>query len=132
MAAAVSVGGAFYTAPSAKAQVIVGGDVVSPLQTGVQTTKLSFDIGSFGSANCYAYAKAKSGYTVGLTVVLQQYDGGWNSYKTWNVSAASIAELDKTYAVASGYTYRLKVTFKSYEDGTLVDSNTKYSAEKSY
>lgn len=58
---------------------------------------------------------------------LQKYDDSWSTIKTWTVSDNEvIVSMEKTYAVASGYDYRLKVTGYAYNGSTLLESATEY------
>lgn len=100
---------------------------IEPRYTGILTTYNY--LGAVGSKtlNCQGSTNARPGYTATVTVELQQNNGGWTTIKTWYDSASEYAVVDEDYNVATGYSYQLKVTHRSYKGGTLVDSETKYS-----
>ena len=61
---------------------------------------------------------------------LQKYDRSWETIKTWTETATgTIVNFEKTYAVASGYDYRLKITGYAYNGSTLLESATEYFYE---
>lgn len=58
---------------------------------------------------------------------LQKYDTSWSTVKTWTeTESGTIVSYDKTYAVSTDYTYRLKVTGYAYNGSTLLESATEY------
>lgn len=78
--------------------------------------------------NCTGKTTVQVGYTAGLTMELQQDNGGWDTIKTWSTSGGRSVGLTKSYAVSSGYRYRLKTTHKAYNsNGSLVESIVRYS-----
>ena len=61
---------------------------------------------------------------------LQKYDESWETIKTWTeTETGTIVNYEKTYAVTSGYEYRLKVTGYAYSGSTLLESATEYFYE---
>lgn len=64
-------------------------------------------------------------------VKLQRYNNSkWNTVKTWTASGMGEVEVDKTWAVASGYTYRTYATFSVYDsNGNLLESVSRYDSE---
>ena len=65
-----------------------------------------------------------------LKCELQKYDESWETIKTWTeTETGTIVNYEKTYAVTSGYEYRLKVTGYAYSGSTLLESATEYFYE---
>lgn len=88
---------------------------------------------SGNTMNCYGNTKVPSGYSSGLTMELQKYDGGWTTIKTWSSTGGTSATLSRTHSVSSGYRYRLKTTHKAYNGaGGTAETIVKYSSEVSY
>lgn len=64
---------------------------------------------------------------------LQQYNGSWKTIKTWTQTENdSIVWLEKDYAVAKNYSYRLKVTASVYQGSVLLEEVTGEYAEQFY
>lgn len=60
-----------------------------------------------------------------ITVNLQQFNGGWHNYKTWNKTVKSSAAMFKKYtAIPKGYSYQIEVTVKAYKNGKFLESAT--------
>lgn len=58
---------------------------------------------------------------------LQKYDDSWKTIKTWTeTQSGTFASYEKTYAVAKGYDYRLRVTGYAYNGSTLLEEATEY------
>lgn len=68
---------------------------------------------------------------VQIELKLQRYNNSkWNTVKTWTASGIGEAEVYKTWAVPSGYTYRDYVIFKVYDsNGNLLESVSRYDSE---
>lgn len=61
---------------------------------------------------------------------LQQYKGSWKTIKTWTeTNKDARIRYTKTYALASNYSYRLKITASTYKDSTLLEQITGIYAE---
>lgn len=72
-------------------------------------------------------ASSREADSVAATCSLQQLDGSWKTLKTWTESDDDTSLIyEKQYAVAHGYSYRLKVTAKAYKGSTLLESATEY------
>lgn len=64
---------------------------------------------------------------------LQQYNGSWKTIKTWTQTENdSIVWLEKDYAVAKNYSYRLRVTASVHQDSVLLEEVTGEYAEQFY
>lgn len=78
--------------------------------------------------SCYGYTVVQSGYTSGLKLEVQVYDGIWRTVKTWTASGNSYADIDEVYTGQSGNQYRLKATHYAYNSsGSLVETLYSYS-----
>lgn len=119
---------------SAFAAVAPTPGVAEPDSQYVSNENVSLSISSSGVADCYAYARAISGYTVKITVSLQYNTGEWEPYKSWTGNKGSTSVVDEDYNVLKGYTYRLKSAVKVYSSssGALVDSYETYGNVVSY
>ena len=98
---------------------------ISPLYTYIKEIATQFDINeNTGIASCEASCYAANNYTVKIQCRLQQYTGSvWTTLKNWSVSGTRYASLDKSWAVSSGYPYRIYVIFRIYDsNGTLVET----------
>lgn len=77
-----------------------------------------------GSSVCYATLVAKDASTsLRLSVALQHYiNGSWVTVKSWITSGIGYAEINKTYTLVKGYTYRLCACGYLYStNGTLTE-----------
>ena len=102
--------------------------IVSPQYTYIEfiSTGLTVQDATFGVLSISAYCLSASGTIVQIECMLQQYSGGWNTIKTWNASGIVEATLDKQYAVAKGYSYRIYVTYSiRNSSGALLESTIK-------
>lgn len=65
---------------------------------------------------------------VKVTCELQQYTSSWKTIKTWTESEKDSTSflMQKYYAIAKKYSYRLKVTAKAYKGTTLKETVTSY------
>ncbi len=104
-------------------------DVVAPQNIAIISTYSDFELGTSGKLLCYGETLVQDGYTAGVTMELQQYSNSkWTTIKTWSSTAVDFAYLDETHYAASGYSYRLKLTYKAYSSSlTLVESIVSYS-----
>ena len=77
--------------------------------------------------------KVQYGYVAGLTIELQQYNGQWNTIKTWNTSDGTVVSLSKDWYVVSGYQYRLRLEHTAINsNNAVIDSYTSYSKTITY
>ncbi len=101
--------------------------VLSPQYTYIRTLSANLTIDEdVGVATCTATCYSESGYTVEITCKLQQYNGStWVTMKTWTASGSRYASINKDWAVFSGYTYRVYVTyFVRNAAGSIVETTT--------
>jgi hypothetical protein len=104
------------------------GDIVSPKNIVINATEYDFVLKSFGVLECYGSTDVPMGYVAYVKVELQQNDGGWDTIKTWSNKGGTNAFIDRDYAVMSGYSYRLKLTYKAYDSNdNLIETITDYS-----
>lgn len=108
-------------------------EVVMPMYVGITAATCSLTLGSYGKLTCEGATQTSNSYYAGVTVELQRNDGGWTTIKTWSVTDGSYAAVYEDYFVLSGYSYRLKVTHKSYTKNWVeVESVTAYSNTVNY
>ncbi len=94
---------------------------------------LGFDSNGYAFVSVMCDADANDVDKISVKCELQQYDGGWNTIKTWTETKNSSAIMfDKEYAVAKGYSYRLKITASVYSDPILLEKVTGEYAQRSY
>ncbi len=102
--------------------------IVAPANIIITSTENDFVLKSGGIFECYGETNVPVGYTAYVSVALQQKGSSWSSIKTWSDKGGSNAFVDEKYAVAKGYSYRLKLTHKAYDSsGNLIETITKYS-----
>lgn len=79
-----------------------------------------------GIASCSASCYTSSNNTVEVEYRLQRYMGSyWGTVKTWTSSGTSVASLNKSWAVYSGYTYRGYAIYRVYNSaGTLLETGS--------
>lgn len=65
---------------------------------------------------------------VKVTCELQQLNGSWKTIKSWTQSNKDDTTIlmQKNYAIAKNYSYRLKVTAKAYKGTKLLETVTSY------
>jgi hypothetical protein len=108
---------------------------ITPRYVNASVFAVSLSINSSGKAMSYAYASAATySNSVYLTITLQRYtSSGWTNVKSWSTSGTREAELDKSYYVTSGYSYRTKAVATLYtSSGSYVEQITAYSKTVSY
>lgn len=86
---------------------------VTPRFTGIDAQVVSLTINEYGRANCDCSVLAKTGYSVDVTMALEQ-DG--TAIKTWTGSGARV-DLSKVYYVAENHDYQVIVTSRVYTSG---------------
>lgn len=129
---AVACIGTSAATTSVSAAALPDSGVVSPQYIALTATELLLEEQS-GQLSCYACTKVSSGYKCGMTMELQQYNGSWDTVKTWTASGNTMCALDELWSPAKNYNYRLKITFNAYNSsGTRIETVTKYSSEVYY
>jgi len=109
---------------------------VLPNYIGINILSISLDINSAGltTSTGIVYPSSNS-YTAKLTVSLQKYtSSGWTTLNSWSGSGTGLsgASVNGSYYVARG-TYRSRITARIYNSsGTLIETETAYSAKKTY
>jgi len=109
--------------------------VMSPKFTYIWSISAGLDISSAGKALCAGSVDASSNsYTAELTVSLQKNtSSGWTTIKSWNGSGSGQGLIVENYYYVSKGTYRVCSTAKIYNSaGTLLETQSLYSAEKTY
>lgn len=116
-----------YGCASAEAAEALQDEVV-PCNIAIVLTSCDLTQASSAELLCYAKTHVQAGYYAGVIVELQQYNGGWNTIKTWNSSDVGSAYVDKSYSVSRNYSYRLRITHLAYDlNWNLIESFVKYS-----
>ena len=80
---------------------------VQPRYTGIFQFIVDLDITKTGYASCFGSVSPNTGYSVDLTVALQQ-DGV--TIKSWTESGSSTFDIDKGYFVTKGHDYQVVAT----------------------
>ena len=101
-------------------------NAVQPRWTYLNSVYANLDINWLGVATCEGRATAGDLVTVEVIVRLQQLkDTGWATIKSWTSTGTLTASASGSYAVYSGYTYRVSVTGYVYDsNGNLVETGT--------
>lgn len=110
---------------------------ITPRYAYIATNFVDFSINqSTNVTTSNVYCCTHDNYEIQITCKLQRYNNSkWNTIKTWTTSGMEDVSLTKSWAVASGYTYRAYATFYIYDsDGILLEtasnSNSKYFPAK--
>ncbi|MCY1713527.1 hypothetical protein [Caproiciproducens galactitolivorans] len=129
---------AFSALPAyaAEGKADVQSGTVHPTFVNIMSMAAGLSINSAGRATCTGAVNLyDDSYTVKMTVDLQKSTGsGWSSVKTWVVNGKGNAgaQLSAHYYVTSGR-YRVCTTARVYNaSGKLVETESAYSAEKTY
>ena len=102
---------------------------IMPRMTGIDAHAVNLQISESGRAACWCLVYASSGYSVDVTMELEQ-DGV--VIKTWTGSGTTV-ELSKSYYVTSGHDYQVVVTSRVKTlGGTYLLSYTLESHIESY
>ena len=83
---------------------------------------------STGIVTCSGTITAKSTYPVKVYAQLQRLENGsWRTITSWTNTGTLSATVTKSYAVYSGYTYRIYVIGYVYDNnGNIVESGSEY------
>jgi hypothetical protein len=78
--------------------------------------------------SCYGSTSVLDGYTAGIKLEVQVYDGIWRTVKTWSTTDIEYCDISEVYTGKSGNQYRLKATHYAYNSsGSLVETLYSYS-----
>ena len=120
--------GSVASAEGAKGVTELNGSVIAPYNVAINVIECSLTMPSAGTVHCSAKTTTMAGYKAETIVELQKLDGIWGTIKKWSDKGSMGASVSEDYAVAKGYSYRLKTTHKAYNSsGTLVESFERYS-----
>ncbi|QEY34748.1 hypothetical protein FL966_06590 [Caproiciproducens galactitolivorans] len=129
---------AFSSLPAYAAEKKADGQsgVVRPSFVNIMSLSAGLSINAAGKATCTGSVDLyDNSYTVKMTVTLQKYNGnGWSGVKSWskNGKGNAGAQLSESYYVTSGK-YRVCTTARVYNTaGKLVETESAYSAERTY
>ena len=115
------------------ARALPDNDVVLPNYVAITRVYNYLGMETDGQLLCIGETDVQNRYNTGVKMELQQYDGGWDTIKTWTDTGTKSVSLEKYYSVASGYSYRLKLTHYSYDSNwNQLEAITKYSSTVSY
>ena len=91
-------------------------------------------INTYGVCSATGSVSSKNNDTVSVLVNLQQLKSeGWTTIKTWNGSDMKLCIVSGSYAVYSGYDYRVETIGRVYdENGNKLEESKMYSPIKSY
>ena len=103
---------------------------IMPRFVGINMQAAGLTINEYGRATCSCSVIVKTGYSVDVTMTLEQ-DGV--AIKSWTGSSTSRVDLSNPYYVSSGYDYQVIVTTRvSTSQGSYLCSYTTESPVKSY
>ena len=110
--------------------------IVSPRWTYIHLVENGLTINSSGQAAMFSYMNCYQG-TVDKIVMnnyLQRYvNGSWTTLNSWSKTTyGTSAEWIKSYYVTSGYIYRLRTYFYTYDGSNLIESTSLTSGIASY
>ena len=120
----------FCTSFVVQASAIPNVQLANARNIAITFTGNDIQLGALGRLYCYGETQSDPVYyNTGVKVELQQYDGGWDTIKTWEATGNTWAIIEKYYYVDRGYAYQLKVTHYAYdiETGDEVESFVTYS-----
>lgn len=103
---------------------------VTPRFVGINLQYAGLTINEYGRATCGCSVLVDSGYSVDVTMTLEQ-DGV--AIKSWTTSSSTNVDMSKPYYVTSGHDYQVIVTTRvSTSQGSYLCSYTTESPVKSY
>ncbi len=106
---------------------------VSPYFLTIVRYENNLILNSGGRLTCLGKTEVQYGYIAGLTIELQQYNGQWNTIKTWSASDSTVVSLSNDWYVESGYQYRLELTHTAMDSNlTVIESFISYSKTVTY
>lgn len=134
MVGALSLGmNVFANAQEEIQTTVVDGSIISPNFIAIVEYSNYLTLNSGGRLTCEADTSVQMGYIAGVTIELQQYNGGWSTIKTWSATASKFVDLYQDWYVAQNYDYRLRVTHRALSSGgSIIESFISYSNTVSY
>lgn len=103
---------------------------IMPRFVGIDAQVANLTIDGNGRASCGCSVLVDTGYSVNVTMSLEQ-DG--TPIKSWTGSSTSRVDMSKPYYVTAGHSYQVVVTTRvSTAGGSYLCSYTEYSPVKSY
>ena len=102
-------------------------DTIEPMYDKISTVYAHLSINeNTGIATCTGRVTAKNTYPVRVYVQLEILENGsWRQLSSWQKSGTTTAYCSQSYAVYSGYTYRVKVTgFVNNDSGIAIESGS--------
>ena len=105
-------------------------ETAPPYFTGLVMGQTSIDIGTLGKATCTASVQCREGYTMDVTLSLQENDGsGWSTLRSWSKSGTPIVNITESYYVNTNYSHRTCIYVEvSDSNGNFVESAVAYSS----
>lgn len=107
--------------------VALANDGITPRWDYLVMISADMEVNSYNSATVSVVADSDGSDVdeLKITVKLQQFNGGWQDYKTWTETVEnSIAMFKKKAAIPKGYSYQIEVTVKAYKNGKFLESAT--------
>ena len=102
-------------------------NVIMPRYTYFKLLTANFVINeNTGISTSTATSYSVNGYTNEVVCKLQrQRTNGWTTVKTWTATGTGYASVDKDWALMSGYTYRLHVTYRILDaNGNILETTS--------
>ena len=117
---------------SLSANAAIGNGIpIQPLWLGTIDIEAELSLTPLGRADCTGVVEVDDGYTADMTMELQRSTNlvTWETVNSWTASGGGTLELNKSYYVATGYYYQVKVSADVYNAyGTLIESPSKTSS----
>lgn len=107
---------------------------IMPLFDHINLMNASMNINKYGIATAMGSVNAIFAPGVGITVSIQQFKNEkWQTIHTWSEKDQYFCTIEKSRAVAKGYSYRTQVNGKVYDENDKVIENvTVYSKSQFY
>ena len=102
-------------------------DGIAPRWSYLWMISADLEVTDYNAATVSAEASSDPSDTDALKMVikLQQFNGGWKTYKSWTETVDdSAAMIEKYTAIPKGYSYRIQVTVRTYKNWKFLESAT--------
>ena len=108
--------------------------IIQPQFTYISVFMNDFNIENNGKATIASSVTARNVDKIKINAYLQRYaNGQWTTVKSWTITeSGTIAVLDESWYVASGYQYRMVSYAYVYLNNQLLESTTYTSGTKIY